>query len=203
LVVISSGDFLAEGADRMGHEAVAIFKRVARLRETVVFIDEVEEFVRDRAEAPDYPQRLITTAMLTLLQTLREAESVVLLFATNHVKTFDPAIMRPGRFDLIALIPPPSLSEKLRFLRESLTAAKLDTPSSIDDLKEPQRSTVERATFNEWRRITDEIKALLEATPVDRDMRSAINRLLDQFGDSLVISAGDWTEWKTRETIVY
>ena len=70
----------------MAHQAGLVFRKFEQLRDVVIFIDEVEEFVRNRSEEEDRESRLTTTAMLTLIQRLRDLKRCVLIFlATNHV----------------------------------------------------------------------------------------------------------------------
>ena len=42
--------------------------------------------------------RLLTTAMLTLLNTLRREQKNIFIVATNRLKSFDAAVIRPGRY---------------------------------------------------------------------------------------------------------
>ena len=109
LITIETSDLLELGVDRMAHQAGLVFRKFEQLHEVVVFIDEVEEFVRWRTDEEDRESRLITTAMLTLIQGLRGLKRSILILATNHVEKFDPAVTRPGRFDLLLLILPPSV----------------------------------------------------------------------------------------------
>lgn len=46
LITIETGDFLAQGADKLAHQARLIFRKLEQLLEVVILIDEVEEFVR-------------------------------------------------------------------------------------------------------------------------------------------------------------
>ena len=48
LLTIETSDLLALGVDRMAHQARLIFRKLEQLREVVIFIDEVEEFVRKK-----------------------------------------------------------------------------------------------------------------------------------------------------------
>ena len=55
-----------------------------------------------------YVQRLWTTLFLPLLQDLHDEGRVVFFVATNHLRLVDPAIARPGRFDFLIYMFPPT-----------------------------------------------------------------------------------------------
>jgi SpoVK/Ycf46/Vps4 family AAA+-type ATPase len=86
--------------------------------------------------------------MLTLIQSLRNLKRSILIVATNHVDKFDPAIMRPGRFDLLILVKPPSVESKIQLWKEVFQApgeAKLG-----GEVFPREANLVERFTFPEW-----------------------------------------------------
>jgi SpoVK/Ycf46/Vps4 family AAA+-type ATPase len=58
--------------------------------------------------------RFLTTAMLPKLAALSDRRRLVVLLATNHLENFDIAISRPGRFDVIVPVNPPTWQEKTR-----------------------------------------------------------------------------------------
>jgi len=80
----------------------------------VVLFDEFDELVREREAPNEALSRFLTTAMLPKITTLRERRKLVFILATNHLEVFDSAIARPGRFDMIVPVLPPSLEAKLR-----------------------------------------------------------------------------------------
>ena len=190
LVTLSTSDFLGSGLDRMAYQARLIFQKLNELSSTVVLIDEVEEFVRKREGGKtdtEIANRLITTAMLTLLQELRNRERVILLLATNRVEEFDPAIRRPGRFDLVLNVGPPSFAAKSRLLADAFGGALRD---GLPEVLATQTKIVERATFSEWRQLTRWAEEHPEATPQELETR------LVEFGKQLTISADDWEQWQ-------
>lgn len=48
--------------------------------------------------------RMLTTAMLTQLNDLRRQQKSVFFIATNRLRSFDAAVIRPGRFDAILFV---------------------------------------------------------------------------------------------------
>ena len=53
--------------------------------------------------------RMLTTAMLTQLNDLRRQQACIFIVATNRLRSFDAAVTRPGRFDLLLFVGTPNL----------------------------------------------------------------------------------------------
>jgi len=80
----------------------------------VVLLDEFDEFVRERgSSAAEQFSRLLTTAMLPKLANIYKRARLVFIIATNNIAQFDPAIQRPGRFDHIVQVMPPTYDAKI------------------------------------------------------------------------------------------
>src|SRR5947209_2313539 len=52
--------------------------------------------------------------MLPKLAKINKERRILFIVATNYIRTFDVAISRPGRFDLILQMMPPLASEKMK-----------------------------------------------------------------------------------------
>lgn len=203
LITVQASDFLVQGADRMAYQARLIFRKLGELSDTVVLFDEVEEFVRVRSPSTDKDSRLITTAMLTLLQGLRDRQSVLLIMATNRPGDFDSAIKRPGRFDLLLYVPPPSFEEKMRLLREELAKTGCRLHEAADALlrQSNKRDLIDRFTFHDWQRFVG--SCATGADNVSELDRKTVSVVLDRLGESLTIEGDDWDDWKKEETRIY
>jgi hypothetical protein len=188
LLTIETSDLLALGVDRMAHQAGVVFRKFDQLREVVIFIDEVEEFVRTRADE-DRESRLTTTAMLTLIQRLRSLQRSILILATNHVSTFDPAIMRPGRFDLLVLIKPPSVDSKIRLWKQVFPG---DVGTMAEEVFLAHSEVVERFTFIEWKTFIEECRVANEKESITCEQ---LGRRVDEAGVGLTIDDEEWARW--------
>ena len=56
--------------------------------------------------------RMLTTAMLTQLNDLRRKQSCIFIVATNRLRSFDAAVTRPGRFDMLLFVGTPNLDAR-------------------------------------------------------------------------------------------
>jgi hypothetical protein len=114
LFAIDPSHLLRKGMDGIQAEANDIFRRLAETERVVVLLDEFDEFVRER-DSSDAEQfsRLLTTAMLPKLASIHKRATLVFIIATNNIRQFDLAIQRPGRFDRVVQIMPPTYDAKI------------------------------------------------------------------------------------------
>lgn len=105
---------LRNGMEGIQAEANAIFRMLEETERVVVLFDEFDEFVRER-DSSDAQQfsRLLTTAMLPKLASIHKRATLVFIIATNNIQQFDLAIRRPGRFDRVVQIMPPTFEAKM------------------------------------------------------------------------------------------
>jgi len=112
LKIITQSDFLRLGRDKIDAEAERVFSLCARLKDTVILFDELEELILAREEqssgegsqGSDPTSRMLTTSMLPRIHELRDRERSVFIFATNRLVRVDSAATRLGRFDIIHFV---------------------------------------------------------------------------------------------------
>jgi MoxR-like ATPase/GNAT superfamily N-acetyltransferase len=105
-----------EGA-RALREALTELERVDRL---VCFIDEADEIASDRAERPD--RQPLVNELLKAVPLFKSRPDRLVVMATNTIAAIDPALLRPGRFDLIIPVGAPDGSERAELVTEFLPA---------------------------------------------------------------------------------
>jgi ATPase family associated with various cellular activities (AAA) len=114
LLAIDPSHLLRNGMDGIQAEANVIFRMLEETERVVVLFDEFDEFVRERGSSDaEQFSRLLTTAMLPKLASIHHRATVVFIIATNNIRQFDLAIRRPGRFDRVVQIMPPTYDEKM------------------------------------------------------------------------------------------
>jgi hypothetical protein len=95
----------------------SIFEHMLHLEKTVVFIDEIDDLIRERKKEDDKPagaggaydpRNMYVNTLLPRFQELHDNQNIVLILATNHYKDVDRAIKRLGRIDLVIPIGPVS-----------------------------------------------------------------------------------------------
>jgi SpoVK/Ycf46/Vps4 family AAA+-type ATPase len=121
-VEIHASHFVAQGLPNVQKTADELFQRLMELDHTVVLFDEIDELVREREEKEaDAFGRFLTTSMLPKLAELWHLRKVIYFVNTNHIRYFDSAITRSGRFDVLLFVPPPSFASKCQQLSKLLT----------------------------------------------------------------------------------
>ena len=69
---------------------------------------------------------MLTTAMLTAINDLRRAKKSIFFLATNRLRAFDSAIIRPGRFDMQLFVGTPNLEARVILLRNQLASVPVE-----------------------------------------------------------------------------
>ena len=99
---LTPGDFFAGGEASILEKINDIFEHLLHLKNTVVFIDEIDDLVKNRVPGPHYDRRsLFVNSLLPRFQELHDSGNIILLMATNNVEGVDEAIKRMGRVDLV------------------------------------------------------------------------------------------------------
>ncbi|MCQ2492251.1 MAG: AAA family ATPase [Lachnospiraceae bacterium] len=81
----------------------SLFKKAARKKPCIVFIDEFDSIGERRnytGTGIDKENNRIITTMLNMMDGFEEGDGVLVIAATNSYHSLDPALIRPGRFDL-------------------------------------------------------------------------------------------------------
>jgi ATPase family associated with various cellular activities (AAA) len=189
---------LRKGMDGIQAEANSIFRILELTEAVVVLFDEFDELVRERASGTEQPfSRLLTTAMLPKLASLRKKGTLVFIIATNNIAQFDLAIRRPGRFDRIFQIMPPTLSEKLKKrnwvglddfnIKEKLKALHVALDRKV-------KNQLDSLTFAECEAFAAE---LFETTSV-QSATSALDAAWNRCTLQAPVSEGDAKTWANR-----
>ena len=104
------------------------FQEIGVLENVVLFIDEFEELVPAREERP--ASAGVVNELLKSIPEFRARPGRLLVCATNFVDAIDPAVLRPGRFDLLIGIGPPDLEALTALWKQALSS--LDLATDVD-----------------------------------------------------------------------
>ncbi|KAI8325074.1 AAA-domain-containing protein [Martensiomyces pterosporus] len=112
----------------------AVFSLAEKLQPAIIFIDEIDAFLRTRASTEHEVSSTMKAEFMTLWDGLTSAEGsrVVVLGATNRPNDIDAAILRrmPKRF----YIRPPSLEQRRQILDIMLKNVDLEDEFDMDEL---------------------------------------------------------------------
>lgn len=95
-----------------------IFKKARQAAPCVIFFDEIDAIAPRRGKGGDtqVTERMVSQ-MLTEMDGVEDLKGVTVLAATNRLDMIDPALLRPGRFDLLIEVPLPDEHELLEILK--------------------------------------------------------------------------------------
>jgi hypothetical protein len=195
LLPLDPSHLTREGIEQVHAEADRLFGKLELCDQVIVLLDEFDELVREREGTGEFESRFLTTAMLPKLMALSKRRRLVYIVATNHLEQFDAAIRRPGRFDMIIPVMPPSASEKLQ--KWQVLAKSLDClAQGANQLSRADAEViVGDLTFDETKELVrrlsgktgpDEIARAIEAAGATATLHQSLSE-----GDSA-------TDWKTR-----
>ena len=113
-----------------------VFRKAKQAAPCLVFFDEIDALVPQRgggsSESPVSDR--VVGQFLTELDGIEKLTGVLILAATNRPDMIDPALLRPGRFDVKVTIPPPDARERLAVLKVHTRKKRLAKGLSIEEL---------------------------------------------------------------------
>jgi SpoVK/Ycf46/Vps4 family AAA+-type ATPase len=142
-VEIPPGKFLDRGEENIIPNINAIFKRLLRMKDTVIFFDEVDQLVERRKDSTSTSSRWIVTSLLPELQALRNNKKVKFILATNDITKVDTAITRRGRIDFVLPMGAICWRDRLKMLRRGIRK----TDNKSDEYKKIFEGLFEPATL--------------------------------------------------------
>ena len=85
-----------------------IFEKARQTSPTIVFFDELDSIAPKRGVSSDsHTTERVVNQLLTEMDGLEEMQDVLIIASTNRPDILDTALLRPGRFDRIILVPVP------------------------------------------------------------------------------------------------
>ena len=95
-----------------------VFAKAKRVSPCIVFFDELDALCPGRSEGNSARvSERVVSQMLSEIDGVEELQGVCVLAATNRLDMIEPALLRPGRFDLLLEIPPPGREEILEIIK--------------------------------------------------------------------------------------
>ena len=90
-----------------------IFKKARMASPCVLFLDEIDSLAPTRGSAGDsHVAERVVSQLLTEMDGIEELRGVMVLAATNRPDMVDPALRRPGRFDVMLELPRPDAASR-------------------------------------------------------------------------------------------
>jgi transitional endoplasmic reticulum ATPase len=113
-----------------------VFRKARQAAACILFFDEIDALVPARGSAGTdsrVAERVISQ-FLTEMDGVEDLEGVLVLAATNRPDLLDPALLRPGRFDILLEIPPPDCEGRKQIFEIGLRGRPLADDVAVDEL---------------------------------------------------------------------
>lgn len=206
LLTITPSDFVKDGIEQSESWARQIFSDFNHLTKCVILFDEIDEMLRDRADAVERPQgiamlQFIVPGMLPKLQQLKkygETNKIVFIIATNYRERLDPAITRPGRIDREFLVLPPDEKSRNYILLEQLRRQHLpNIQETLADIATLLARHSQGWVYKEMQVLVDTLtrRVLVEVDPKELKDAIAANQfaalVAKRTGEGLVTGSKD------------
>jgi transitional endoplasmic reticulum ATPase len=113
-----------------------VFHKARQAAPCIVFFDEIDSLAPARGSGgtDSHVTERVISQLLTEMDGVEELNGVLVLAATNRLDLIDPALIRPGRFDVSIPIPPPNLEGREAIFSIGLRGRPLDDGIYTTDL---------------------------------------------------------------------
>ena len=189
LISVNPSDFLANGNAHIEPTAQEIFAALSVGSRIVVFLDEIDELIRDRRQEQDQRSALsfLTPSFLAKLQDFHDfakKNEFIFILATNYKDRIDSAAIRSGRIDQFLPVMYPDLESRANIiLRELTQKSKNNEPAeqfqyvrdylrkvqSCLQIKERKGKFLDELAKHSGFLSHQKIKSLLELLPTNPD----------------------------------
>jgi transitional endoplasmic reticulum ATPase len=114
-----------------------IFRRARQASPCVIFFDEIDSLVPRRGhDISSAVSEKVVAQLLTEMDGLEDLSDVVIIAATNRPDIIDPALLRPGRFDRVIMVPHPDKEARLQILKVHTKKMPLAKDVDLDEIAE-------------------------------------------------------------------
>jgi len=111
-----------------------VFEKAVESAPCLIFIDEIDALVPNRASVEGEVEKRLVAQMLGLMDGFAAHKGIVVLAATNRPDALDPALRRPGRFDREVLFKVPDRAGRREILAIHTQAMPLAPDVNLDSL---------------------------------------------------------------------
>ncbi|UCH03694.1 MAG: AAA family ATPase, partial [Candidatus Thorarchaeota archaeon] len=110
-----------------------IFKKARQVAPCVIFFDEIDALLSARSQQDEtgVTQRIVNQ-FLAEIDGLQTLQNVLVIGATNRPDIMDPAMLRPGRFDILLHVQAPDLEARKEILEVHTTAKGIPGSEDLD-----------------------------------------------------------------------
>ncbi|WP_175059667.1 CDC48 family AAA ATPase [Thermococcus sp. 2319x1] len=167
-----------------------IFRKARQAAPTVVFIDEIDAIAPVRGSDINRVTDRLINQLLTEMDGIEENSGVVVIAATNRPDILDPALLRPGRFDRLILVPAPDEKARLEILKVHTRRVPLASDVSLEELAKK----TEGYSGADLAALVREAALIALRRAVSSTPREFVEEQAEEFLEKLKVSRRDFEE---------
>lgn len=124
IIHVSFGSLASRWVNQSTEQMVSLFADAAKQGKVVLFLDEIDALLVDRAKVGNADSESARTVSVFLAEVDKlRRHPVILIGATNHIDRLDSAAVREGRFDIKVEMTPPDLDARSGIFERGLKKA--------------------------------------------------------------------------------
>jgi transitional endoplasmic reticulum ATPase len=138
-ITAKGSDLLSKWYGESEKHISEVFKKARQVSPAVVFLDELDALAPVRGGGASGEPRVterIVNQLLSELDGLEELRGVIVIGATNRPDIIDPALLRPGRFDEIILVPVPDKAARREIFRVHMKRMPVAEDVKVEEMVE-------------------------------------------------------------------
>ena len=116
-IAVRGAELLQEWQGASERALREVFARARTAAPCIVFFDEIDAVAGRRGGGDGATVERMVAQLLTEMDGIVDPAGVVVLGATNRLDRLDPALLRPGRFDLVIAMPVPDAADRAALFR--------------------------------------------------------------------------------------
>ena len=156
-----------------------IFRRARQASPCVIFFDEIDSIAPIRGVGGETAvTERVVSQLLTELDGIESLHGVVVLAATNRADMIDTALLRPGRFDKIILVPLPDKEGRKKILEINTKEIPVIREAMTNGMKNPDYVDIDKIA-----EATDGMSGADVASIANTAVSLVIHEFLDKYPD--------------------
>ncbi|MHA1990027.1 MAG: CDC48 family AAA ATPase [Candidatus Hodarchaeales archaeon] len=133
-ISVKGPEFLSKWVGESEKAVRETFRKARSAAPCIIFFDEIESIVPIRGSDTTQVTERVVSQLLTEMDGLESLKGVMVIAATNRPDLIDPALLRPGRFDIKIEIGLPELNDRIEILKVHLKNRPDSKDISIEEL---------------------------------------------------------------------
>jgi transitional endoplasmic reticulum ATPase len=134
-ILVKGPELLSKWVGESEKAVRKIFEKARQTSPTIIFFDELDSLAPRRGVTSDsHVSERVVNQMLTEMDGLVGLHNIVILGATNRPDIIDTALLRPGRFDRIILVPAPTEKARLEIFKIHTKGMPLNKDVDLNEL---------------------------------------------------------------------